>query len=148
MSFEKHVGGAITSRDRRVLNREAPVKFVDPIVRQEESAKHEHVDDMLDPMDFEDMDESGFPIYPELGLEGREGWTEKTPHGIPGDLSYIDLTPWDAIPPLYMSEEQIMADLKRLTAEKGIRKHHPAVRQVVAQSLKPYPELLNHYMAS
>ena len=76
-------------------------------------------------------------------------WSEETPHGLPVDLNYqANHTPFDAIPPLFVGEDQILKDLLRLTAVAGISNHDPAVQQVVFQSLQPYPELAQAYLMS
>ena len=77
-------------------------------------------------------------------------WSLETPHGLPNDLNYqADHTAWDTIPPLFVGEDQILRDLIRMTsAGGGIGSHHPAVAQVVFQSLQPYPELVNAYLQS
>ena len=76
-------------------------------------------------------------------------WGQETPHGLPVDLHYqANHTPWDAIPPLFVGEDQILKDLIRMTVGSGIGAHHPAVAQVVFQSLQPYPELADAYLQS
>ena len=76
-------------------------------------------------------------------------WSQETPHGMPDDLHYqANHTAWDTIPPLYVGEDQILKDLIRMTASGGIGEHHPAVAQVVFQSLQPYPELAHAYLQS
>ena len=76
-------------------------------------------------------------------------WNSVTPHGLPVDMSYqANHTAWDTIPPLFLGEEQILKDLIRMTQETGIENHHPAVAQVVFQSLAPYPELAQAYLNS
>ena len=76
-------------------------------------------------------------------------WSHETPHGLPEDLHYqVEHTAWDTIPPLFLGEEQILRDLIRMTLVGGIANHHPAVAQVVFQSLQPYPELAHAYLQS
>ena len=78
-----------------------------------------------------------------------DGWQHPTPFGIPTDLSYQPwYVPFDSIPALTVSEDQILRDVVSHTAEPGISNHHPAVAQVVVQSLEEYPELRNAYLQS
>ena len=78
-----------------------------------------------------------------------DGWQEPQPFGIPTDLSYQTYyVPFDSIPPLHVSENQILKDVIRHTQEPGIGNHHPAVAQVVVQSLEEYPELQHAYLQS
>jgi len=47
--------------------------------------------------------------------------------------------------PVY-SEDFLLTDLRKLAKPGGLSSHHPEVRQVVFDTLKKYPELLEHYM--
>ena len=77
------------------------------------------------------------------------GWLEPAPGGISVDLSYkANYVPFDTIPQLQMSEGEVLRDVIRHTQKPGIRNHHPAVAQVVFQSLSEYPELANAYLQS
>ena len=77
------------------------------------------------------------------------GWTEPSPSGISMDLSYqANYVPFDSIPPLYVSEDEILKDVIRHTQKPGIKNHHPAVAQVVFQSLEEFPELRHAYLNS
>lgn len=77
------------------------------------------------------------------------GWLEPAQGGISTDLSYQAFyVPFDTIPPMQMSEGDVLRDVIRHTQKRGIRNHHPAVAQVVFQSLSEYPELANAYLQS
>ena len=78
-----------------------------------------------------------------------DGWQEKQPYGIPTDMSYqAYYVPFDSIPVLTVSEDQILKDVLKHTEEPGILNHHPAVAQVVVQSLEEFPELQHAYLQS
>jgi hypothetical protein len=77
------------------------------------------------------------------------GWTEIQIHGLPTDLSYqSNYVPFDQLFPLYVSENQILDDVIKHTQKPGIKNHHPAVSQVVIQSLEEIPELQQLYLQS
>jgi len=84
-----------------------------------------------------------------FGIEPHaSGWLEPQNYGIPTDISYANYVPWDSIQPIYMSEDQILKDVIAHTQVPGIRNHHPAVAQVVFQSLEEIPELSHAYLQS
>ena len=94
------------------------------------------VDPYVDPMDVQ------------IELH-RDGWQEPQRHGMPTDISYKShYVPFDHIPPLHVSEDQILRDVISHTKVPGILNHHPAVAQVVVQSLEEYPELQQEYLHS
>lgn len=123
------MGGAITERDRPVLNVQKTVKFHDR--PQQDIAVME-------------VTEDGYPEY-----DVKSAWLTPSPFGIPTDLSYRNSqTPASDLQPKFMRDEHVLANLKNMTKSKQTRDHHPAVQQAVVHTLKPYPELLQHYMHS
>ena len=57
--------------------------------------------------------------------------------------------PYYMLKPYRYSEGRVLQLLKKGTRENGsIRSHGPAVRKSIAESLKPYPELFQHYVKS
>ena len=121
------MGGAITKRDRPVLNVKQTVKFEDrpePRMREESEFTQE-----------------GFPIY--------KTWLEPSPFGIPTDLSYrASQTPASDLMPMFMKDDHVLSNLKIMTKDKSARKHHPAIQQTIVHTLKGYPDLLQHYLHS
>ena len=110
---------------------EQPVKMRDPMEIGEEDIR-----------EFQDSMDVDIELHP-------DGWQEPQEYGIPTDLSYqASYVPFDSIPPLHVSEDQILRDVVRHTQTPGIRNHHPAVAQVVFQSLEEYPELRHAYLQS
>jgi hypothetical protein len=130
VKFEKHEGGAIREGDRVKLIEEPVVHMPDPVNRS-----------------VQPYPESIPSEYNSRVVSAE--WNSVTPHGLPSDMSYqANHTGWDTIPPLFVGEEEILKDLIRMTPETGIENHHPAVAQVVYQSLAPYPELAHAYLNS
>ena len=123
----EHTGGAITENDKIKVMRTADVKMQDPIAT------------------LSMYDAEGYPTYSQEDTESQRGYMGNT-----YDIGYQEhQVPWDVLKPLFVGEDQILADLKSLTKEKqSIRDHHPSVRQVISQSLRPYPELHHEYLQS
>ena len=77
------------------------------------------------------------------------GWLDHQYNGMPTDMSHQShYVPYDSIHPLHMSEDQILKDVIKHTQTPGIKNHHPAVAQVVFQSLEEIPELAQAYLQS